>query len=493
MRNKITIFFCITFLLLSIVPAINVASGHRTLKIKNLYSIDFIIPYISRFLYGYGISLFPGQVVVGKDDWLFLGDSYANTLTITRLNIDSSYVKDAIQKDISLQGWESFFTEQGVRSFKVLVGPNKSSVYPEFLPGWAAPAEQKNINYLMDKSSHNYFVYPRDVLLLAKNNYADNNMYYKADTHWNNLGAWVGFDAFVKRIKESDPSIHYDQHIHVKGNSQINGDDLASFLRLLGEIKDKQPQLEVLPIREVHTVCTKFYTQEHYACDRPEIISQPEPLLVATEGAENTKRVLWLRDSFGTAMSPYMARLFSNVVQVHYDNVSKDSLIKLVKDFKPDYVFMTIVERDLDKGLPAAYPQFHSYLGQFVQHNDVTNTDDGFSVIGDDPYFVYELDSPVQGKQNDFITMQLLCDSKDSVDGLVDLQVFWKKNTDEFFSEDKSGRFSVPLGAVELDLGSVLNWRIAQDIDYLRLDIEPASIANCSSFVVRNFAFNEFK
>lgn len=491
MRKKSIVFFCISFLILSIVPVINVFSGNRDLNVKKLYSIDFIIPYVSEVLYACGINMFSHQVVIGKNEWLFLGDNYSNTLTLARNGADAAYAENAAKKNISLQAWETFFSEQGVGLFKILVGPNKSSVYSEFLPGWAVRAEKNKIDILLENNNNKYFIYPRDALLLAKENYMDHSLYYKADTHWNNLGAWIGFDYFIKSLKEKDLDVNYSQSISLEGDVVINGGDLAGFLRLLGKVKDKQPHLAVLPRVEINTVCEKFYTHEYYECDSPEIISQPEPLLVVTAGAENTKKVLWLRDSFGTAVSPYMARLFSHVVQVHYDNITKKSLIELVKDFKPDYVFMTIVERDIDRGLPAEYPQQHTYPGRFLAHNDIVNKGKDFSIVGSDPYLVYKLDSVVQGHQNDFITMKLSCNSKEFEDEVIDLQVFWRKNADDIFMELNSSKFSVAQGNIELRLGSVAKWAGARDIEYLRLDIEPASIDKCIDFSLNNFAFNK--
>lgn len=492
MKKKSIVFFCIAFLILSIVPVINICSGNRSLSIKKLYSIDFIIPYVSEVLYAYGINVFSHQVVIGKNEWLFLGDSYSNTLTLTRNGVDAAYAESVAKKNISLQGWGSFFSEQGVRLFKVLVGPNKSSVYSEFLPGWVVRAEKNKIDILLENDNNKYFVYPRGALLLAKEKYVDHNLYYKADTHWNNLGGWIGFDHFIKSLKEQDLDINYSQSIRLEGDAVINGDDLASFLRLLGKIKDKQPDLEVLPRVERNTVCEKFYTHEYYECDSPEIISQPEPLLVVTAGAENTKKVLWLRDSFGTAVSPYMARLFSHVVQVHYDNITKESLIEIVKDFKPDYVFMTIVERDIDRGLPAEYPQRYTYPGRFLAHNDIVNKGKDFSIVGSDPYLVYKLGSAVQGNQNDFITMTLSCNSKEFENEVIDLQVFWKESADDVFTELNSHKFSVAQGDIELRFGSVMKWAAAKDIEYLRLDIEPASIDQCIDFSLNDFALNKF-
>ena len=152
---------------------------------------------------------------------------------------------------------------------------------------------------------------------------------------------------------------------------------------------------------------------------------------------------------------------------------------------------MTIVERDIDRGLPAEYPQRYTYPGRFLAHNDIVNKGKDFSIVGSDPYLVYKLGSAVQGNQNDFITMTLSCNSKEFEDEVIDLQVFWKESADDVFTELNSHKFSVAQGDIELRFGSVMKWAAAKDIEYLRLDIEPASIDKCIDFSLNNFAFNK--
>ena len=58
------------------------------------------------------------------------------------------------------------------------------------------------------------------------------------------------------------------------------------------------------------------------------IESPTEPLLVGSPAALNSKKVLWLRDSFGTAMSKLMAFTFSETLQVHHGRISPEEIKK---------------------------------------------------------------------------------------------------------------------------------------------------------------------
>ena len=46
-----------------------------------------------------------------------------------------------------------------------------------------------------------------------------------------------------------------------------------------------------------------------------------------------------------TAMSPFMAATFTETLQLHYDEAHPELFARMVETFKPDYVFITVVER----------------------------------------------------------------------------------------------------------------------------------------------------
>lgn len=80
--------------------------------------------------------------------------------------------------------------------------------------------------------------------------------------------------------------------------------------------------------------------------DRQEDMSKQ--LIVHTSNALNDKKVLWLRDSFGVALYPYMNATFSTIMQQHYQDVltNPEYMKKLITEFKPDLVIITVIERN---------------------------------------------------------------------------------------------------------------------------------------------------
>lgn len=497
MKKKVFSYLILVFLILSIAPAINFYSGVKKLKVKYIYNVDFIIPTINSFLYSYGLNIKPGQVIVGKQGWLYLGDDYENVVSLARDGIDSSYIKSAIVKNNTLHGWERFFISEGVKDFKVLVGPNKLSIYPEFLPDWIKISESKKIDILQSVNNDEYYIYPQSIFTSAKKLYEGHDLYYKTDTHWNDFGAWVAFDYFMKEIKIKNPELNYNQTVLLKKSIEINGGDLAGFLRLTGSLKDREQVLEILPYSKVKIDCQRFYTNEKINCNNnAKIISQQEPLLVISKGSQNDKKVLWLRDSFGTALSPYMASVFSNVIQIHYGNLNKEKLINIVEEFKPDYVFMTIVERSIDGGLPTGYPEIqldkydtHSYASEYIASNDLEKEGGSFSISGRDPFLIYKLEHKVNSEFNDTVAISLTCDSDKKEN--VNVQLFWKKDENDAFSEVNSVRRSISQGISYIEPNLNPSWSAGEDVQYLRLDIESSSTNKCAKFNIKNLVFNK--
>ena len=134
----------------------------------------------------------------GKDDWLFLGNSGAKC--IDKLQGSISMTDSAVAKQTeSFQHRAATAKELGA-DFFIFVGPNKSSIYPEFLPPVIVPSEKRFLGPLVDSLAANQINIfdPTDHIHKGKNL---GLLYYRTDTHWNDLGAFLAYKAFLE---------HYD-------------------------------------------------------------------------------------------------------------------------------------------------------------------------------------------------------------------------------------------------------------------------------------------
>jgi len=361
MKKSVISFVCAALFVLAIVPLINLSSGTSGNKQNGagkeagnewwresvLYNLDFASASLSHIFYPHGISINPTQVFIGKEDWLYLGDQYDRGVTRGRHGPTVDDLKAARMIGSATKSWDEWLSLKGVKAYRVMLSPDKGTIYPEFLPDWAQPAEESRTDTLLASVNQGLYFDTRAALKTAKSEFSE-PLYYKTDTHWNSLGAWVAFRAFEMELARTEPDLRLlsDEKVRISTGREGQGGDLAKFLRLKETLRDSEVAVD---INSGHAVEIEQYEFETGRLMRsggnPRIHSAQRPLLVKSKHALNQKRVLWLRDSFGTAIAPYMAAAFSETLQLHYDRANPELLARLVDTFKPDYVFVTVVER----------------------------------------------------------------------------------------------------------------------------------------------------
>lgn len=364
MVRRRTVFFILTVVSsLLIVPAVNILSVPTFDKVQwrdktFLYNMDFATRWLARLLYPLGVSTDPEQVIIGRDNWLYLGDGFERTLSVDRRAPSQFEIAHAKKIGAATEAWDGYFRNNGVQLFRIMVAPNKGTIYPEHLPAWAKPASPNATDALLAGVGGANYIDLRGPLIAAKANNSE-ALYYKTDTHWNFLGAALAFRFFAQQVGMAIPELRWpsDESFTVHRVDSRKGGDLAKFLRLTEYLPDAEPTIHAqrLPMTTTHLDYDTH--QVVYKGGNIAVGSKYKPLLVKTEGAINNKKVLWLRDSFGTAMSPLMAATFSEVLQLHWREGIKPGgrLGQLVADWKPDFVFFTVVERDSRVGLFATY------------------------------------------------------------------------------------------------------------------------------------------
>lgn len=148
----------------------------------------------------------PYQVVLGKEGWCFLGNDYQNTLTETFGNTDITFsmFNTILEK---LNETNNYLKEKQI-NFYVVIAPNKNTIYKEYLPyqfNQSKTALQLLENYLAKKYPSIKFINLTNTLLNNKHN---NLLYYKTDSHWNDLGAFYGYNTIMAEInKDIDVNI----------------------------------------------------------------------------------------------------------------------------------------------------------------------------------------------------------------------------------------------------------------------------------------------
>lgn len=501
MRYRVFAFLSAVLLSLLLVPVINILSAPNRDAIKwkeknFLYNMDFVSRWAARLLYPLGISTDPKRVIIGRDGWIFLGDQYEQTRTVDRRPPSKADFVVGQEIGSATEAWNAYLSSKGVKLFRVMIGPNKGTIYPEYLPFWAKPSIPNATDALIAGTGAAHYVDLRGALLAAKANQPE-ALYYKTDTHWNSLGAGIAFQAFAQQVGKTAPEIQWPSQKAYELNrvDPRGGGDLANFLRLTASLADSEPIIHASSL-SIETTQSDFDTKQVIRHGGNPMVEAPsKPLLVQSEGALNNKKVLWLRDSFGSAMSPLMAATFSEVLQLHWAEAIKPDgrFVQLVEEWKPDYVFFTVVERGSRAPWFAAYPSpvFVPRGSEFNTTRTTTvigsnhllkgTTNREFQIIGNDPFVDFSLLESAKPKKVNYLSIDLTCDDGSPS---VPLQLFWLVEGQSYFDEEHSARFSFPTGQNLIDLRTLPKWNFAAVISRIRVDIDAKN--SCANFKLNN-------
>lgn len=268
----------------------------------------------------------------GKDNWLFLGDAHDKTVSKLKLKITP--------KDSETEAIKSVFAEvanAGIFSdtkVVLVIAPNKSSIYPEYLPDDIVPSPKKYNSFFLDKLSavNNLTVYdPTDDMLALKN--TEGILYYRTDTHWNNKGAFLAYSGLSKLLDLPLPEVQF-----INSSTPHSG-DLISISNL------KEFQLKTDDSWDVIWKNKPLLFEKEIQGEKKTTFGSVA--IVKNENSLSNKYVWVCGDSFSVQLRQYFNATFKEVRYVgHWGNKLKDLSKDLAKaDRKPDIIFIERVER----------------------------------------------------------------------------------------------------------------------------------------------------
>jgi len=271
-------------------------------------------------------------VIVGEEGWLFY-NSPTDGVSLSDFYGQSMYTDEelaAIKKH--LLALDTTLSAKGVQFIVVLV-PNKHTIYPEFLPDSVLErkSSQTRADQLAEAFSSTSLTYIdlRQPLLSAKVSFSY-PIYYKTDTHWNQLGAFVGYQAIMTEVVKDYPNASIptlDTYSLECTNDFIKG-DLSIMLNAEGILPDSKIVLQNTP----PMIATELQNS-----------NAGKTIRMTTENS-SLPSVIVFGDSFMTALRPVLADGFSTSLFQRQPRVSMD----IITNENPDVVIFEVVERYSD-------------------------------------------------------------------------------------------------------------------------------------------------
>jgi hypothetical protein len=267
----------------------------------------------------------------GKDDWLFLGNYHDNTVAKLKLAIkpDEFSLNEVKETFSSISSTANNF---GIKTFFILA-PNKSSIYPEYLPDEIVPSAKKYSSFFLEKLKEipNLTVYdPTNDLIAAKNK--EGFLYWKTNTHWNNKGSYLTFIGFSKLMNLQPPNLTFKQ-------GAMHSGDLILISKLTNF------PLSSLDNWDVIWNDPPSWTEKKIPNEQNTTFG--DPMVVVNDKAFSNQYVWVIGDSFTVSLKQYFNATFKEVRYVgHWQQKLKTLPEEIIKaERKPDLVVIVRVER----------------------------------------------------------------------------------------------------------------------------------------------------
>lgn len=328
--------------------------NQNTFNKKQLFSTDIIESNINYILYKvYKVSRNKKEVIVGKDDFLFLGNNYADVVDKTQglYPYTPNEIDNWTNKLRKLQDW---YEAHNIK-FVLVIAPNKHTVYKDRLPD---DVQYKTDGTLTDEIVRDaakkrvHVLDLRQVLIQNKN---DRTLYMRTDTHWNVAGAAIGYDATIAYIADTF-KVALRKPDYTVSNKYTGGGDLASLLKIKTLLPNDYENVYELEI-DNYVCCGKIdktdsVLEQCENTNNPPMFINPGPQYMINDNALNNQTLLWLCDSFAgdkrvARNSQLYNATFQSLWKWHFSHINGDKLSAFVNTHKPDFVIYQIAERNL--------------------------------------------------------------------------------------------------------------------------------------------------
>lgn len=279
-----------------------------------------------------GDRVFP-NVLVGEDGWLIFTaersmDNYQN-----RVEFSDEKIASIHRKLVALQ---SRLAKRGIVLLVVIV-PDKPTLYPEIVPPEITRFNgESRLNRLLsyaEQRGSDVFV---DLRSLRSDASLPYNVYSKTDSHWNDYGIFLAYQAILQKLKKSLPQLDpypIDQFEIIEEKPEAL--DLA---HNIGAVNLLESYIKLTP---------KFENPVSFRA----LDVNNRRIHMAWTKDDSLPRLLMYHDSFGSPLSVWLALNFRETISVpHYSGGTIWSL-DWIEQTDPDVVVIEFAERylhDLD-------------------------------------------------------------------------------------------------------------------------------------------------
>lgn len=247
------------------------------------------------------------QVLLGKDDWLFYKTQLDGHPLWDYMGINHFTEDELAAMAANLTQMRDYFEKERGIDFYLTALPNKEIVYEEYMPDTIARADEvsrgEQVAEYMWANTDLVYVFPKQALSEAKEQY---QVYYKTDTHWNQIGAFVGMQEIFREAYGTHADI---DSVVFRVDSETFSGDLAT----------------IAGVNDQYAIDTVYAFERESA----------DPAQYRDEVA------LVVGDSFSGFLSAIAKGYYKEVYWIY----TKEFTMDMVEEYQPDVIIWETVER----------------------------------------------------------------------------------------------------------------------------------------------------
>jgi alginate O-acetyltransferase complex protein AlgJ len=279
------------------------------------------------------------NTLVGRDGWLY----YSGEGMIDHHRGITKFTRRQLQTwQLLLERRRDWLAAQGIK-YLFVIAPNKESIYPEHLPGWLKPLSATKLDQFIGYMQVHSTVEILDLRPALWEARQPGPVYYKTDTHWNLMGAYVAYGEIIAKVSHQIPGLVpvAPENFSIQPEHKTGG-DLARLIGEPGRVEDNA--CTFVPKKQLPQL--EFQTLAVYGTDT----NQLEVLFTTTVATTNrlfATHAMVFGDSFANALKPFLGYNFG---KVNYREEAFDP--KAIQEDMPVLVINEMVERYLENKDP---------------------------------------------------------------------------------------------------------------------------------------------
>ncbi len=265
------------------------------------------------------------KVIAGKDGFLF----YSETLN-DYTGLDTMSDGDILRAASVIRLINEYAESIGA-DFVFSTAPNKSTIYPEYMPSRIRRTNAATNRERLYAALEEQGVNTLDFASLLTAHKDDGLLYYQQDTHWNQRGALIAYNAIMELITQDESYETYAGLVPHYETGYFG--DLHNF---------------VLPAEESSLPYPEYGIDDEYTIDEGARVER-DMTFGTTSERNGEKSLLLYRDSFGEALIPLLS---ANLGRAVYSQEFPYNLE--LNDESCDLIMIELVERNIPNLLTSA-------------------------------------------------------------------------------------------------------------------------------------------